>query len=96
MSQGLSSGGFPQVFGGTATTTPADAKPEDNSDGSSVTIVNVDATNNLLVAFSDAPGAQYFPILPRTQLSFPFGGKKLKVKSSAATVVYAVLWTTLA
>lgn len=87
-------GGKPQHLNGTATTTPATIGPNApalaSQESATLVVTNTDATNNLLLSFDG--GVNFFTVRPATTVTLPVGVKSAVVKSSAASVVYSILW----
>jgi hypothetical protein len=90
----LSNGGRVKHINGSATTVVSETEKQ-ATEPAHLTIENTDSTNNLLVSFDD--GVNFFTIFPTAVLQGPFaiGQRSLKLKSSAGTVVYNILWTSV-
>lgn len=88
----LANGGRVKHINGTATVTAAKTEFQ-ATESSWLSIFNADATNNLLVSFDG--GTLFTTVRPTTRLEGPFAVKQLSVKSSAATVAYEILHTSV-
>lgn len=88
----LSQGGRVKHINGTAVVTAANTEKQ-ATESSWLSIFNADATNNLLVSFDE--GKTFATVRPVTRLEGPFAVRQLSVKSSAATVAYEILHTSV-
>lgn len=90
----LANAGRVKHVNGSATTVAAETEKQ-ASEPAWLVVNNPDLTNNLLVSFDG--GAFFFTIRPGLRLEGPFGlgQKSLHLKTSAGTIAYEILWTSV-
>lgn len=92
MSMALTRGGKATHINGTATTTPAALVANNSQESARIIVNNTDATNLLQLSFDG--GVTFFNVRPNSTVDLPIQTlmKDVRVRSSAATVAYQILW----